>query len=96
MNRPDDEINTTEVKDMVPIVGFLRDSEVFKALNEENLRIKAERLQEGRKKWTTFLQKPKGPVPFCKRDAERLEFQVCFDVDLCGCFFLNIHIFFIE
>lgn len=77
MNRPDDEINSYEPKSLVPQCVFLRDSEVFKALNEENLRIKAERLQEGRKKFTSFLQRPNRPIPFCKRVVEKLEFQVC-------------------
>lgn len=41
-----------------PVVSTLKDSEVLKALNEE---IVQKKLEE--KRWTTFLQKPKRPVP---------------------------------
>lgn len=50
---------------------FLRaGSEVFKHLNEEAMKTKADKDQET-KKWTTFLQKPDRPIPKSKFDLER-------------------------
>ncbi|KAJ2941904.1 hypothetical protein O0L34_g10719 [Tuta absoluta] len=51
-----------------PIVESLKDSEVLKALNEELLRDAGERKKKEATKeaWTTFLQKPKRPVPRSK------------------------------
>lgn len=45
-------------------------SEVFKHLNEEAMKTKADKDQET-KKWTTFLQKPNRPIPKSKFDLER-------------------------
>ncbi|KAJ8706796.1 hypothetical protein PYW07_012874 [Mythimna separata] len=64
MHRADDP--TSEILPIKPMIGSLKDSEVIKALNEEMLRQKEEERKKEEKKWTTFLQKPKRPVPKAK------------------------------
>ena len=64
MHRTDDP--TSEIVPIKPMIGSLKDSEVIKALNEEMLRKKEEERKKEEKKWTTFLQKPKRPVPKAK------------------------------
>ncbi|XP_049884444.1 titin-like [Pectinophora gossypiella] len=54
-----------DFKKIKPTIETLKDSEVLKALNEEMLKAYEEKKKE-EKKWTTFLQKPKRPVPKAK------------------------------
>ncbi|XP_059047337.1 titin-like [Achroia grisella] len=49
-----------------PIVESLHNSEVLKALNEELIKTQEAKRKEEERKWTTFLQKPKRPVPRAK------------------------------
>ncbi|KAG4078071.1 hypothetical protein HA402_002122 [Bradysia odoriphaga] len=55
---------------IIPKAGLFKSSEVFKHLNEEAMKTKADKDQET-KKWTTFLQKPNRPVPKSRLDLER-------------------------
>ncbi|XP_037047059.1 uncharacterized protein LOC119081915 isoform X2 [Bradysia coprophila] len=55
---------------IIPKAGLFKSSEVFKHLNEEAMKTKADKDQET-KKWTTFLQKPNRPVPKNRLDLER-------------------------
>ncbi|GBP74223.1 hypothetical protein EVAR_54576_1 [Eumeta japonica] len=61
MNRKDDD-SSVDFKKIKPTIDSLKDSEVLKALNEDLTKTKAERKAEERK-WTTFLQRPRRPVP---------------------------------
>ncbi|KAL4704368.1 hypothetical protein ACJJTC_013527 [Scirpophaga incertulas] len=63
MHRPDD--SSVDFKRIKPIIESLKDSEVLKALNDELIKTREEKKKE-EKKWTTFLQKPKRPVPKAK------------------------------
>lgn len=47
---------------MMPKAGVFKQSEVFQALNDEQLKTQEEREKEYRN-WTTFLQKPVRPPP---------------------------------
>lgn len=53
----------------MPKSGLFKSSEVFKHLNAEAVKTKAEQENEV-KRWTTFLQKPDRPVPKSKADLE--------------------------
>uniref|UniRef100_A0A2A4K1Z5 PDZ domain-containing protein n=1 Tax=Heliothis virescens TaxID=7102 RepID=A0A2A4K1Z5_HELVI len=64
MHRADD--SSVDFQTIKPMIGTLKDSEVIKALNEEIAREKAEQKKKEEKRWTTFLQKPKRPVPKAK------------------------------
>ncbi|XP_063836074.1 golgin subfamily A member 6-like protein 22 [Ostrinia nubilalis] len=64
MHRADD--SSVDFKKIKPIIESLKDSEVLKALNDELIRTAEEKKKEEEKKWTTFLQKPKRPVPKAK------------------------------
>nr|XP_049695611.1 titin homolog isoform X1 [Helicoverpa armigera] len=64
MHRADD--SSVDFQVIKPMIGTLKDSEVIKALNEEIAREKAEQKKKEEKRWTTFLQKPKRPVPKAK------------------------------
>lgn len=50
-------------KKMMPKSGVFKQSEVFQVLNDEQLKSKAEKEQEEKYHWTTFLQKPSRPPP---------------------------------
>ncbi|KAI5636798.1 PDZ domain (Also known as DHR or GLGF) domain-containing protein [Phthorimaea operculella] len=71
-----------------PIVESLKDSEVLKALNEELLKDAEERKKKDvtKEAWTTFLQKPKRPVPRSKfgyyKDVEPEEEKANFNTGL--------------
>lgn len=56
-------------KKIIPKSGLFKSSEVFKHLNAEAIKTKAEKDSEI-KRWTTFLQKPDRPVPKSKLDLE--------------------------
>lgn len=58
---------------IIPKAGLFKSSEVFKQLNEEAIKTKADKDKEV-KKWTTFLQKPNRPIPKSKLERER-EYQ---------------------
>lgn len=47
----------------MPKAGVFKQSEVFQALNDEQLKSKAEQEREEKYQWTTFLQKPQRPPP---------------------------------
>ncbi|XP_026724496.1 titin-like isoform X3 [Trichoplusia ni] len=64
MHRADD--SSVDFQKIKPMIDSLKDSEVLKALNEELARQKAEEKKKEEKRWTTFLQKPKRPVPKVK------------------------------
>jgi hypothetical protein len=64
MHRPDD--SSVDFKKIKPIIDSLRDSEVLKALNDELIKTQQKKKKEESSKWTTFLQKPKRPVPNAK------------------------------
>lgn len=57
---------------MIPQAGFFKSSEVFKQLNEEAVKTKAERDKDV-KKWTTFLQKPNRPIPQPKNQNNQIQ-----------------------
>ncbi|KAG6464709.1 hypothetical protein O3G_MSEX014683, partial [Manduca sexta] len=59
MHRPED---VPEVQPLKPLVKSLENSEVLRALNEE-LAMEELKKKKEKKRWTTFLQKPKRPVP---------------------------------
>ncbi|KAL0809078.1 hypothetical protein ABMA28_012708 [Loxostege sticticalis] len=65
MHRADDD-SSVDFKRIKPIIESLKDSEVLKALNDELIRTAEQKKKEEEKKWTTFLQKPKRPVPKAK------------------------------
>ncbi|XP_052748034.1 titin-like isoform X2 [Galleria mellonella] len=65
MHRTIEDDSSVDFKKIKPIVESLHNSEVLKALNEELIKTKEEKKKEERK-WTTFLQKPKRPVPKAK------------------------------
>ena len=48
---------------MMPKAGVFKQSEVFQVLNDEQLKSKAEKEQDEKYQWTTFLQKPSRPPP---------------------------------
>nr|XP_037869883.1 titin isoform X3 [Bombyx mori] len=52
-----------DFKKIKPMIDSLKDSEVLKVLNEEEERKALEKKKKEEKRWTTFLQKPKRPVP---------------------------------
>lgn len=54
---------------IIPKATIFKNSDVFKHLNEEAIKTKAEKDKET-KKWTTFLQKPDRPIPKSKADLE--------------------------
>ncbi|KAF9417234.1 hypothetical protein HW555_005636 [Spodoptera exigua] len=64
MHRADDD--SVDFQKIKPMINSLKDSEVLKALNEELERQRQEEKKKEEKKWTTFLQKPKRPVPKAK------------------------------
>lgn len=64
MHRPDD--SSVDFQRIKPLVESLRDSEVLKAINEEILKKAKEEKKKEERKYTTFLQKPKRPVPKVK------------------------------
>ncbi|XP_050556612.1 titin [Spodoptera frugiperda] len=64
MHRADDD--SVDFQKIKPMINSLKDSEVLKALNEELERKRQEEKKKEEKKWTTFLQKPKRPVPKAK------------------------------
>lgn len=47
----------------MPKAGVFKQSEVFQVLNDEQLKSNAEKEQEEKYQWTTFLQKPSRPPP---------------------------------
>lgn len=53
---------------IIPKSGLFKSSEVFKQLNEEAIKTKADKDKEV-KKWTTFLQKPNRPIPKLKNQV---------------------------
>lgn len=57
---------------MIPKAGFFKSSEVFKQLNEEAIKTKADRDKDV-KKWTTFLQKPNRPIPIPRSEMDRVQ-----------------------
>lgn len=65
MSRSTDDDSSVDFKKIKPIINKLNDSEVLKALNEELIKTTEEKKKEERK-WTTFLQTPKRPVPKAK------------------------------
>jgi hypothetical protein len=52
----------------MPKAGVFKQSEVFQALNEVQLKSKEDEEKEEKYKWTTFLQKPNRPPPRPKND----------------------------
>ena len=67
----------------MPKSNVFKSSEVFRHLNEEAIKTKAEKENEV-KRWTTFLQKPDRPVPKSKQDIEnerraalRYQIKIC-------------------
>ncbi|CAD0207099.1 unnamed protein product [Chrysodeixis includens] len=64
MHRADD--SSVDFQKIKPMIDSLKDSEVLKALNEELARQREEERKKEEKRWTTFLQKPKRPVPKAK------------------------------
>lgn len=60
IHRADDSVDFKKIK---PMIDSLKDSEVLKVLNEEEERKALEKKKKEEKRWTTFLQKPKRPVP---------------------------------
>lgn len=54
----------------MPKANIFKSSEVFKHLNAEAMKTKAEKEQET-KRWTTFLQKPDRPIPKSKAQLEQ-------------------------
>lgn len=65
---------------IIPKSSIFKSSEVFKQLNEEARKTKAEKETEQRK-WTTFLQRPDRPVPKTRDDLER-ECRVPYKVNI--------------
>lgn len=48
---------------MMSKAGFIKQSEVFQVLNDQQLKTKEEIEKEEKHQWTTFLQKPNRPPP---------------------------------
>lgn len=55
---------------IMPKANIFKSSEVFKHLNAEAMKTRADKEQET-KRWTTFLQKPDRPIPKSKAELER-------------------------
>lgn len=55
---------------IMPKSSYFKSSEVFKTLNEEAIKTKADRDKEV-KRWTTFLQKPDRPIPKPRSEREK-------------------------
>lgn len=55
---------------IMPKANIFKSSEVFKHLNEEAIKTKADKDKEV-KRWTTFLQKPNRPVPVPKWEQDK-------------------------
>lgn len=60
---------------IIPKSGLFKSSEVFKQLNEEAIKTKADKDKEV-KKWTTFLQKPNRPIPKSKDQVQHEPYRV--------------------
>lgn len=60
---------------IIPKSGLFKSSEVFKQLNEEAIKTKADKDKEV-KKWTTFLQKPNRPIPKSKEQVQQEPYRV--------------------
>lgn len=60
---------------IIPKSGLFKSSEVFKQLNEEAIKTKADKDKEV-KKWTTFLQKPNRPIPKSKEQVQHEPYRV--------------------
>lgn len=54
----------------MPKANIFKSSEVFKHLNEEAMKTRADKEKEV-KRWTTFLQKPNRPIPKPKSDLDK-------------------------